>query len=268
MIIVLAASLQAQWSNDPNNNLIVGYGLNPKICSDSAGGCYITYEFGTTGYPRQLCAERLDKYGYKPWGNKKQIFGELEEQWQAEIIEDGEGGVLISYEDDEFIPPFYYTVRIRVQRVDSSGELLWGQTGVRVTTEELNHGVQRLVSDGNGGCVIVWSNELSDFTFDYRANRINNLGERVWSDTGIFIENSIYNDAASIVRASDGNYYVQISTIYRINQNGQIINQYYGNMLGQPVPDPEGGIVLTGVTGSINNRRLVAQRKDSLGNNL
>jgi hypothetical protein len=268
MIIVLAASLQAQWSNDLNNNLIVGYGLNPDICSDSSGGCYITYEFGTTGYPRQLCVERIDKYGYKPWGDKIQIFGELEEQWQAEIIEDGEGGVIISYEDDEFIPPFYYTVRIRVQRVDSSGELLWGQTGVRVTTEELNHGVQRLVSDGNGGCVIVWSNELSDFTFDYRANRINNLGERVWSDTGIFLENSIYNDAASIVRASDGNYYVQISTIYRINQNGQIINQFYGNMLGQPVPDPEGGIVLTGVTGSINNRRLVAQRKDSLGNNL
>ena len=39
-------------------------------------------------------------------------------------------------------------------------------------------------------------------------------------------------------------------------------------MLGQPVPDPEGGIVLTGVTGNIYNRKLVAQRKDSLGNNL
>ena len=267
IVILFAESLQAQWSTDPNNNLIVGYGLNPDICSDSTGGCFITYEFGTTGYPRQLCVERLDKYGYKPWGDKKQIFGELPEQWYAEIIEDGEGGVIISYLDD-LISGSDFIYRVRVQRVDSAGNLLWGQTGVRVTTTEINHGDQSIVSDGNGGCVVVWPNQLQNYTFDYRANRINNLGERAWSDTGIFLENSIYNDAASVVRASDGNYYIQTSTIYRINQNGQIINQYYANMMGQPLPDPEGGIVLTGIIGSIYNRRLVAQRKDSLGNNL
>ncbi|HSW56609.1 MAG TPA: T9SS type A sorting domain-containing protein [Ignavibacteriaceae bacterium] len=256
-----------QWSTDPNNNLIVGYGLNPDLCSDSAGGCYITYEYGTTGYPRKLGLERLDKYGYKPWGTLKQIPGELPEQWYAEIIEDGEGGVIISYLDD-LIAGSDFIYRVRVQRVDSAGNLLWGQTGVRVTTEEINHGVQRLVSDGNGGCIVVWPNQLQNYTYDYRVNRINNLGERAWGDTGIFLENSTDTQPASIVRASNGNYYIQTSTIYRINQNGQIINQYYGNMLGQPVADPEGGIVLSGRVGSINNIRLVAQRKDSLGNNL
>ncbi|MCZ7612690.1 MAG: hypothetical protein M5T52_03875 [Ignavibacteriaceae bacterium] len=34
------------------------------------------------------------------------------------------------------------------------------------------------------------------------------------------------------------------------------------------VPDQAGGLVLSGKTGSINNIKLVAQRKDSLGNNL
>jgi hypothetical protein len=267
LTLTLTSYSYSQWSTDPNNNLIVGYGLDPHICSDSAGGCYITYEYGTTGYPRKLGVERLDNYGYKPWGTLKQILGELEEQWMAEIVEDGQGGVIISYSDDIQVWP-NFTYRVRVQRVDSAGNLLWGQTGVRVTTEELNHGVQRLVSDGNGGCVIVWSNELLDYTFDYRANRINNFGERVWSDTGIFLENSIYNDAAGIVRASDGNYYVQTNTIYRINQNGQIVNQYYGNMLGQPVPDPEGGVVLSGVVWTGMIPKLVAQRKDPLGNNL
>ena len=52
-----------QWSNDPNNNLIVGYGSDPHICSDSAGGCYITYN---AGEPRELFLRRLDKYGYSP----------------------------------------------------------------------------------------------------------------------------------------------------------------------------------------------------------
>lgn len=37
-----------QWSHDPNNILIIGYGLNPELCSDSMGGCYISYEYPTT----------------------------------------------------------------------------------------------------------------------------------------------------------------------------------------------------------------------------
>ena len=95
----IAFTLRAQWSTDPNNNLIVGYGLDPHICSDSAGGCYITYDYENIYYPRKLGLERLDKYGYKPWGTLKQIFGELPQQYRAKIIEDGEGGVIISYID-------------------------------------------------------------------------------------------------------------------------------------------------------------------------
>ena len=62
-------TVMAQWSTNPSNNLIVGYGLNPELASDSSGGCYITYE-QNTGYPRRLLLERLNRYGYKPWGGK------------------------------------------------------------------------------------------------------------------------------------------------------------------------------------------------------
>ena len=267
LLLIVSSLSYPQWSTDPNNSLIVGYGLNPKICSDSTGGCYITYEYGTTGYPRKLGLERLDKYGYKPWGDKIQILGELEEQWLAEIVEDGEGGVIISYLDDTIVWPDF-TYRVRVQRVDSAGNILWGPTGVRVNTTEINHGDQAIVGDGNGGCVVVWPNQLPNFTYEYRANRITNMGERAWSDTGIYLENRIDSEPAQIVKASDGYYYIQTSTIYRINQNGQIVNQYYGNMLGQPVADPEGGVVLSGKVWTGQIPKLVTQRKDSLGNNL
>jgi hypothetical protein len=260
MIIVLAASLQAQWSTDPNNNLVVAIGWDPHIVSDSAGGCFITYNYDSF-YPQKLAVERLDKYGYKPWGDKKQILGELPEQWQAEIIEDGEGGVIVSYQDNQVVGTDF-TSRVRVQRVDSNGNFLWGQTGVRVTIEETNHSGQQLVSDGDGGCVIVWA----DWDGEFSVNRINRFGERVWSDTGIVLPST--GTGLSIIRASDGNYYVQVyPDIFRINQNGEILNQY-STTLVQSVADPEGGIVLSTVVGNINNRRLVAQRKDSLGNNL
>ena len=259
-IFTSSFNLFPQWSTDPNNNLVIGYGLNPELCSDSAGGCYITYE---AGYPAELYLHRVDKYGYQPWGDKRIIAGELEEQKSAKIIEDGEGGVIVSY-GDHILHDSY---RLRIQKVDSSGNLLWGSTGQRVSLVDTGQSVQRLVTDGDGGCVIVWME--SNFGFaEYRINRIDRNGQRVWSNSGIYIQSNYNYSPPNLVRASDGNYYLQISTIlYRISHNGQIIRKD-SVTLGYPVADPEGGVVLSGRVGTINNRRLVAQRKDSIGNNL
>ena len=179
-LIACSNNIFPQWSTDPSNNLIVGYGLDPHICSDSAGGCYVTYDYNSTSYPRWLALERLDKYGYKPWGINKRILGELPEQSGAEIIEDGEGGVIVSYEDYELNWP-NYTSRIRVQKVDSNGNFLWGTTGVKVTLDEINQGSQKIVSDSEGGAVVVWVNSLAE----YKVNRISSDGQRMWGDSGI-----------------------------------------------------------------------------------
>lgn len=258
-LILFSSYLLPQWSTDPNNNLIIATGWDPHIVSDSAGGCYVTYNYESF-YPQKLAVKRLDMYGYKPWGTKKQILGELPEQWQAEIVEDSEGGVIISYEDNEVIGTNYIT-RVRVQRVDSNGNFLWGQTGVRVNLTESNHGAQELVPDGAGGCVIVWQN----IDASYWMNRINSFGQREWGDAGIAVGNG---NSKWIIRASDGNYYVQTGlTVHRIGREGQILNQYSVS-LGYPVPDPEGGIVLSGRVWNGMIPKLVAQRKDSIGNNL
>jgi hypothetical protein len=253
--------LSAQWSTDPNNNLIIATGWDPHIVADSAGGCYITYNYESF-YPQKLAVERLDKYGYKPWGNKKQILGELPEQWQAEIIEDGEGGVIISYEDNEVIGTGYIT-RVRVQRVDSDGNFLWGQTGVRVSVEEKTHGAQVLVNDGDGGCVILWQDNIGQ----YYINRIIAEGERVWGDSGRVIGTSAYT-GMWLIRASDLNYYAQTGEyIYRIRNSGEITRRD-SVTFGVPVPDPEGGIVISNKIWTGIIPKLVSQRKDSLGNNL
>lgn len=261
LLIVTNLQLSAQWSTDPSNNLIIGYGWDPHIVSDSVGGCYVTYNYESF-YPQKLAVERLDLYGFKPWAERKQILGELPEQWQAEIIEDGEGGVIISYEDNEVIGTDYIT-RVRVQRVDSNGNFLWGQTGVRVSVEEKTHGAQELVNDGDGGCVVLWQDNVGK----YYINRITGGGERVWGDSGKVIGTSAYT-GMRIISASDNNYYVETGEyIYRIRQNGEIVRRDSID-LGYPVAEPYGGVVLSGRVGNINNRKLVAQRKDSVGNNI
>jgi len=262
LLITSFFNLFPQWSNDPNNNLIIGFGWDPHIVSDSAGGCYITYNYESF-YPQKLAVERLDMYGYKPWGDKKQILGVLPEQWQAEIIEDGEGGVIVSYQDNQVVGTDF-TSRVRVQRVDSNGNFLWGQTGVRVTVEEKNHGGQHLVSDGAGGCVILWQ----DYDGLYYLNQINELGQRIWGDSGIFIGTSSFTNM-NLVRAADGNYYAETGEyIYRIRQNGEITLWESTLEWGLIIAAPDGGGILHSSIWNPSYYKLIAQRKDTLGNNL
>ncbi len=260
-IIIQSYNLLSQWSTDPNNNLIVGYGLDPHICSDSAGGCYITYDYNSTTYPRWLALERLDKYGYKPWGINKRILGETPEQSGAEIIEDGEGGVIVSYIDRyENLPN--WTQRVKVQRVDSNGTFLWNQTGVRVTLSETNQGGQYLCAVGDGGCVIAWQ----DVNYTYYLNRIDQNGNRLWGNNGITLNTGAYNLQPIVVNATDDNYYIKAGAlVYRIRVNGEIVRSD-SVTFESIITDSDGGIVISGRIGNVYNRKLVAQRQDSLGN--
>jgi hypothetical protein len=263
-ILLLNGMLFSQWSTDPNNTLIVGYGLDPHICSDSAGGCYITYDYDNIYYPRKLGLERLDRYGYKPWGILKQIQGEFPQQYKAQIVEDGEGGVIVSYTDQyEGSPNIIYNVR--VQRIDSSGNFLWGQTGVRVTLEGINNSQQKIVSDGHGGAVVEWINHLAE----YKINRISSEGQRMWGDSGIVLGTNGYYDPVELIRTTNNKYVANSErNVYRyIDENGNIFCTI-NVTLGYIIPDDEGGIILSGRVWTGMIPKLVAQRKDSLGNNL
>ncbi len=207
----------SQWSTDPSNNLIVGYGLNPEICSDSTGGCFITYEENTT-YPRHLILERLNRYGYRPWGQSRQILGILSEQRSAKITEDGRCGVIVSYEDVEF-DGFTGFERLRVQRIDSSGNFVWGTNGVRVSIAETDQSNQTIISDGDGGCIIAWI----DTTNNLRIQRIGSSGGRAWGDSGLFVWNST-STLPPIVSDGKGGCYIVFNTgrMQRFDHDGNM----------------------------------------------
>jgi hypothetical protein len=266
ILIFKTGEVYAQWSTDPNNNLIVGYGLLPELCSDSAGGCYITYEQNLT-YPRHLILERLNRYGYKPWGSGKQITGLLEEQSSAKITEDGYGGVIVSYLDiydnhDPYNPIFYN--RLRVQRVDSGGNFLWGPNGVSVSRSETNQSEQTIVDDGMGGCIVVWSDTLSKL----RAQRTDNIGSRCWSDSGIELEtNTQYSP--KILKTAENIFVIAYgASLKKIDIDGhlswpQSINVGFGTR--SIASDLEGNVIVFDAVGSPENIIYVAQKFDSLG---
>ncbi|MBI3364775.1 MAG: T9SS type A sorting domain-containing protein [Ignavibacteriae bacterium] len=269
VLLLLPIMLYSQWSTDPTQNLIVGYGLNPELASDSAGGCYVTYEQNTT-YPRHLVLERLNRYGIKPWGSVgKMVRGQLPEQWFAKIIEDGQRGVIISYIDEEDTgTPGVPIVRnrLRVQRIDSTGRTLWDSLGVRVSVAETNQGDQAIVSDGLGGCIIAWLDTLSTL----RIQRVDSSGARVWGDSGIVAFTNVQS-ACSLARLDDENFVLACgSTLERFDLggtflwNGQSINVGIGTR--SILAYTHGSLIVYDGAGTSSNVIYAAQKIDSAGN--
>ena len=133
LVPLLSLLAQAQWSTDPGNNLIVGYGLLPEICWDGTGGVYVSFEIHTV-YPRQVALQRLNRYGYLPWGEPQTLQGIFPETRYAKLTTDRHNGIIVAFDDDQMISAFppRYDTRVRAQRVDSAGTFPWGPAGVRV----------------------------------------------------------------------------------------------------------------------------------------
>lgn len=112
------------------------------------------------------------------------------------LTEDEQGGVIISWgdtsgrSDDWEDPSFFAPVPVYSQRLNASGESLWG-TGALTGSGELfglRLSFPQLVTDGNGGVYILWndyktaSRGLHDDYF--RLQKISPEGQPVWEEPG------------------------------------------------------------------------------------
>ncbi|MBI4810737.1 MAG: hypothetical protein HY800_04720, partial [Ignavibacteriales bacterium] len=197
------------------------------------------------------------------------------EQCGAKIVEDGQNGVIIAYLDAQETGLYDRKTRLRVQRVDSSGNFLWGVNGVRVSLSETNQYDEEIVSDGNNGCFVAWY----DTTNILRLQRINNLGQRMLGDSGIYVDASNSNDV-QIVSDELGECFLYVNDaggarLHKINSLGNKLWGTSGKMIdawASPkfVSDGQGGIIYGGMKGiSYNNGdpyySARCQHIDSLG---
>ena len=92
----------------------------------------------------------------------------------------------------------------------------------------------------------------------------------MWGDSGVVVTIDGNYDKPSLIRASDGKYYLEIrENIYRIDQNGNIAIWDSTAEMGLIVATPDdGGGILHHMDWHYPTYDLFAQRKDTLGNNL
>ena len=284
----------AQWNSIPSVNNPVcqapGYQSLENHISDGAGGSIIVwldYRSGTSA----VYAQRIDPNGNILWANDGvRVCTMNAAQWDPKSVSDGNGGVIISWDDSRYENTATYTGRmIYCQRINGAGIVQWAADGVGIFTQTpgctaTNHSI---VSDGNGGAILYWIDIIDSWTsMGGRAQRVNSNGVVQWAVNGVIVylnsNGGLYGYNEMV---GDGNggaiimWQYFTSTIFgricvqridatgtlRWQTNGVVICNYPYPMVCQITEGTDKGAIISWIDNRNGDYDLFAQSVDSFG---
>lgn len=223
------------WTAD-GTPIISGFGgqFDVKVISDGEQGAYLVWRTTPNSFQDfSLHAQRINNNGNKLWGNSHvTIQSGLGTTISPSTIMNENGDLFITWQ--LALAPAG-TVHIYLQKVDKDGNIEWSSNGLPVClTTGLSLLGSKIISDGNGGAYVCWSdNRSGGSNLDIYAQRVHSNGTPLWAVNGI----PVCTKAES--------------------QNLKLI-----------IPDNNGGAIIfwEDIQGSTYN--ICAQRIDSTGNKL
>jgi len=145
---------------------------NPGVVSDGQRGAIITWTDLRDGDYTDIYAQRMDMAGQPVWtADGIQISTSPDDDEVQEIVSDGDGGAIIAWQTGLFT-----TFHISAQRVDASGNVLWGSGGVVVSNAPGGQVGVSLASDGAGGVLAAWSDWRTFAQTSIYAQRVERNG--------------------------------------------------------------------------------------------
>ena len=182
-------NLNSQWSTDPSQNLrVTTIGLCPEMITDGAGGAYILYK----DMPMEnvhLYLQRLDKYGYRKFPGNGMLIADSNRYQQQffNLISDEHHGAIIGFQDVIFEGEIYH-YNSHVQRIDSTGQKLWGENGILIDESgEYSVYIVSLCSDETGGCYVFWGRYFDRNHKELWVQRVDKDGHIMWDSCGVMI---------------------------------------------------------------------------------
>lgn len=129
-------------------------------------------------------AQKLDAAGALLWGGDGVVAGRAaSEQKELQLLRDGASGVFLVWEDARNDKGDIFA-----QRLDAAGKTLWPAQGLALAQAEQGQFRPRLTSDGQAGFIAAWEDERSAGT-NIHAQRVNALGQTLWSSEGLVLTN-------------------------------------------------------------------------------
>lgn len=176
----------AQWSSNTAINTSVAIAIksqqNIHSVTDAKNGVITTWDDNRNNLTNStdIFAQRLNSDGVAKWPvSGVAVCTNTATQRSVNMIEDGNGGAILTWEDNRS-----GNYDIYAQKIDSNGVAQWTTDGVIITNGLTNQKNPKIVDDLAGGAIIVWEDSVN-FYFDIYAQRINAAGSVVWTTNGI-----------------------------------------------------------------------------------
>ena len=157
--------------------------------TDGSGGAFVVWEDENVAY-----AQRIDSEGKRRWEDEL-VLSTLRCWHSPRMTGDGSGSAIIVWGEAEKSDEGYSTPVIYIQKVNSEGQVLWGQGGKPLP--ELS-GVPGVVPDGLGGAIIVQKRK------QIRLQRIDGEGTLMWSEKGVTVCTTLSTTAGGPSVLPDG----------------------------------------------------------------
>jgi hypothetical protein len=199
----------SQWTNNLSLNTSICTSVNDQkdysIASDTKGGAYIIWNDKRNNILKSdIYAQRINSLGYNVWTTQGiGVCTTLADQANPSTVEDGNGGVIIAWDDS-----INGDRDIYAQKLDSSGNPQWAINGVPIVVKANKQKNVKIISDGAGGAIAVWEDSLAGY-WDIYAQRISANGVVMWTATGVPVCTEIMNQKnARLVTDGSGGAYI------------------------------------------------------------
>ncbi len=254
-----------------------------QIVTDDSSGAIIAW-MDERNFNDDIYIQRVDSDGDTLWwGHGVPVIDDTMDQSSPQMIADGEGGVIIVWEDLRD----FFSWDIYAQRFNANGISQWTYQGEAVCTDSFSQVYPVIAADGSGGAIIAWQDYRGGNT-DIYAQRIDADGDTLWPADGTAVCN--YGEAQSnpqIVADPEGAFIVwtdhrngSYDDIYaqRVDPEGARLWSTYGyaictaegnQTLPQIINDGQGGAIIAWTDSrSGTDWDIYAQRVDANGNML
>ena len=256
-ILLLFKPVFAQWSTDPNTNLMIcdvaGEQALAKIAMTSDGGCYISW-FDTRSGAYNVYLQRLDPLGYKIWApDGLLISNHPQDSWITDydlICDQNDNAVLVfsDIRSGGLLKPVAYMI-------SPSGDFIWGSNGIDISTGDSFQPSPTLTETSDGNFVFAWIS--SDGTQKIALQKLSPTGQKLWGANPILIQSATENYSWPAVVKSDNGQTILIHTVpngiyqariraHKLDVNGQLLwgtngvmIQNNGQMASYQVPEVE-----------------------------
>ncbi len=165
-------------------------------------------------------------------------------EWQRTGDSGAEGEMIFAWSDTRTGDRDIY-----VQKVDTTGATLWGETGIRATVAVGRQEDPVLVSDGAGGAFLAWIDYRDDEYGDVYAQHLDSDGNLSWDPTGLPIAvNNGSQQSLNMARGATGVAYV-IWDDGSLSESGDIFGTVL-TLTGALAAGGTDGLVLVNATGT------------------